>query len=852
MSHSVTTPTRLIHKKLFIVDFLYNIMTIKQLTIVAAAVLLPTNNSTAQNAQPEKTDSVEMFAFANPDGHGGLRIATRKPGEKKWKTPDKDFIVVNSDFGTWGAEKRMFNPELSFDATTDTWYLIFNPDHHSTVGAFTSSPDFFNWTPQEYVKASEVEAMLPASAKRAKASTEYVNDKEYSGSIITVPKSLINTIKGYSHYRKSLNAKYDELTDQDQWRFAGIDTVSMTVRLLNDGQKTISDKLIGIFFEDINYAADGGLYAELIQNRDFEYSPSDRGGDINWNALTAWSISNPDQGSVTIETVSPIHANNPHYARFKVNTKGVSLTNSGFDGIPVKKGEHYDLSLKVRAAQGGTLNIRLLDSNDKTVGAARLSAPKSDEWLTLNATIKATADCDSAHLSITPQRTGTYDLDMVSLFPQATFKGRKNGLRNDLATTLADLHPRFVRFPGGCVAHGDGVDNIYDWKGSIGPLEERLPKRNIWGYHQSRGLGYHEYFLFCEDIGAEPLPVLAAGVPCQNSSTHSHHSVDALTANGQQCGIPMEEMGAYVQDILDLVEYANGDVTTTWGAKRAAAGHPEPFNLKYIGIGNEDLITETFKTRFLMIYNALKQTYPEITVIGTVGPFYEGADYTAGWQFAREHNIPMVDEHYYVSPGWLIHNQHFYDSYPRGATKVYLGEYASHMHDRKSSLEAALSDALYLTSVERNGDVVEMTSYAPLLAKKDHTQWRPDLIYFDNNTINLTPDYYVQLMYGQNSGTTYVPSLRTMSTSNPDLRVRIGTSTVIDPETGDMIVKLVNMTPVTVNTTLDGVAKASAIRRTTLTGNPDDTDVKAVTDEISPTDTHTLPPYSFTVLRYKK
>lgn len=818
--------------------------------LTASAVALLSLPCYGQSGHTPK-DSVEMFTFANPDGHSGLRVALRKPDDKKWHI-EKDYTIVNSDFGAWGSGKRMFNPELMQDSVTGTWYVIFNPDHHATVGAITSSKDFFNWTPQEYMHANDVEKVLPPTVKRAKEATIKIDDKEYDGTMITVSKKFIDHIRGYRHYRKSLETKYDERADQDLWRFAGIDTVKMSLSLHNDKSKKISDKLIGIFFEDINYAADGGLYGELIQNRDFEYNPSDRGGDKKWNALTAWKISDKNAGTIAIEHSSPIHPNNPNYAQFTVKRKGVALINSGYDGIAIKKGERYDFSMRVRADLSASINVQLVDSLNKSVGNAHISVKKSLEWQTVTATIKANTTCASAKLKIEPSKAGTYDFDMVSLFPQSTFKGRKNGLRADLAQSLADLHPRFVRFPGGCVAHGDGIDNIYDWKGSIGKLEERTPKRNLWGYHQSRGLGYYEYFLFCEDIDAEPLPVLAAGVPCQNSSTHSHHTVDALTGNGQQCGIPMDEMDAYIQDILDLIEYANGDSSTTWGAKRAEAGHPEPFNLKYIGIGNEDLITEAFKTRFLMIYNAIRKAHPEITVIGTVGPFYEGPDYVAGWEFAREHNIPMVDEHYYVSPGWLIHNQDYYDSYRRGETKVYLGEYASHLPERPSNLEAALSDALYLTAVERNADVVEMTSYAPLLAKKGHTQWRPDLIYFDNTEISLTPDYYVQRMYGQNSGTRYIPSTRTLSNTDSDLGLRIGSSAVIDESTGELIVKLVNLSPATVITAITDTPSVSTIERTVLTGKPADTETESTTDIISPADSYTLPPYSFTVLRYKK
>ena len=431
------------------------------------------------------------------------------------------------------------------------------------------------------------------------------------------------------------------------------------------------------------------------------------------------------------------------------------------------------------------------------------------------------------------------------------------------AQTLADLHPRFVRFPGGCVAHGDGIDNIYDWKGSIGPLEARKPLRNLWGYHQTRGLGYFEYFRFCEDIGAEPLPVLAAGVPCQNSGTHSHYADNCpqgankeLMRYGQQGGIPMEEMPAYIQDVLDLIEYANGDARrTVWGRKRAEAGHPKPFNLKYIGIGNEDMITEVFEERFAMIYKAVREKHPEITVVGTVGPFYEGTDYAEGWRLATELGVPMVDEHYYVDPGWMIHNQDYYDRYDRTKSKVYLGEYAAHLPGRPNNIETALAEALYLTSVERNADVVEMTSYAPLLAKEGHTQWNPDLIYFNNTEVKPTVGYYTQQMYGQNAGTQYITSHITLSNGQEAVRKRVGISVVKDEATGDHIVKLVNLLPVEVSSTvkLKGIdlQNPSAVK-TLLTGDPKDKQARSVTStfDIGGTEfPYTLPAYSFTVIR---
>lgn len=649
---------------------------------------------------------------------------------------------------------------------------------------------------------------------------------------------------------------YDERTEEDPIRFAGLKPLKATIQVDVSQGKSISDHLIGIFFEDINYAADGGMYAELVQNRDFEYSSKD-GSRQGWDSNYAWSVKG-GQGTLTIATERPIHENNPHYAVLDVRQVGAALQNDGYDGIMLKKGEKYDFACFARIAsesKGGKVIISLLDQEGNEVAKASVKASSKD-WKQLKAVLTAQEDVQAAKLSLQPAGTGTYHFDLVSLFPQNTFKGRKNGLRADLAQALADLHPRFVRFPGGCVAHGDGVDNIYDWKGSIGPLEARKPLRNLWGYHQTRGLGYFEYFQFCEDIGAEPVPVLAAGVPCQNSGTCSHHSKDEIGCKGQQGGIPMEEMPAYIQDVLDLIEYANGDARKTeWGRKRAEAGHPKSFNLKYIGIGNEDLITEVFEERFTMIYKAVREKYPEVTVIGTVGPFYEGTDYDEGWKLATRLDVPMVDEHYYVAPGWFIHNQDYYDRYDRNKSKVYLGEYAAHLPGRPSNLETALAEALYLTAVERNADVVAMTSYAPLLAKEGYTQWRPDLIYFNNKEVKPTVDYYTQQMYGQNAGNEYFASTITLDNGLDAVKKRVGVSVVKDPMTGDYIVKLVNMLPVEVSSKieLEGVTLVNpTAQKIVLAGNPKDEDVTPITEDFEVQEhgfDYTLPSYSFTVIR---
>ena len=576
--------------------------------------------------------------------------------------------------------------------------------------------------------------------------------------------------------------------------------INATLKVNMNDVKDISPDLMGIFFEDISYAADGGLYAELIQNRDFEYTADDHRG---WDAKTAWKLEG--EGTTwTIETQAPIHKNNAHYAVLKTTAPGAKLTNEGWDGIPLQKGKKYDFSLFTKGA--GPLRVSLVEG--KTIIASK-TFKATKEWRQQKVVLTALQSADKASLVIEPLEVGSIHLDFISLFPQESFKGHPNGLRKDLAEVIADLKPRFVRFPGGCATHGQGIDNIYHWQATVGELWERQPDMNIWSYHQTRGLGFHEYFQFCEDIGAEPLPVLAAGVPCQNSWKGGA---------GQQGGLPFEAdlqgkpspytymgkpltMESYLQELLDLIEWANGDAKTSELAKiRAKAGHPKPFNLKYLGIGNEDLISDTFLKRYHFLIEGIQKVHPEITIVGTVGPFWEGSDYEYGWREAKAKNIPIVDEHYYNSINWYFHHRDFYDNYDRQGTKVYLGEWAS----KGNNVINALMEAAYLANVERNADVVVMSSYAPLLAKEGHTSWNPDLIYFNNKEVKPTANYFVQRAYGQNAGDKYVYSDLQASYTSTDgkltlqsdrLTEYIDKSVVIDSRTGDIIIKVVSLLP---------------------------------------------------------
>lgn len=807
--------------------------------------------------------ATELMFYSPEDGSGGLRFAVREEGQA-WRPIGGGFDFVKSDFGPWGSHKKMWSPQLF--PTSSGWALLFRATPDGSVIGWAESPDLLKWKPQRYLSPADTSKLTFRCNVGFLPTAEEIDGKLISGNVMKTDAATVEALDAHVRERQRLWKLYSEHADKDVERFTGLKPLKASLTCTGDS-KEISPLLMGIFFEDINYAADGGLYAELIQNRDFEYKEGE-GRDKGWGPQYGWSVTG-DKIGFSIATDNPVHPNNPHFARLDVkggiatliNNGGNAFINSGFDGITLKKGDPYRLRLKARSTKKMPMEINLVNDQGRKLASGKIKLKSSRDWEDYEIVLTPDEYCAKASLQIVPKNNGMVDLDMVSLFPVNTFKGRENGLRADLAQALADLKPRFVRFPGGCVAHGNGLDNMYDWKGSIGRLEERKPLSNLWGYHQTRGLGYHEYFQFCEDIGAEPLPVLAAAVPCQNSGWKSRYSHDDLTRYGQQGGLPMDSLDGYIRDVLDLIEYANGPATSAWGRKRAEAGHPEPFNLKYVGIGNEDMITEVFEERFNRINAAVKKAHPEITVIGTVGPFYEGADYDEGWRLAKEQNVDMVDEHYYVDPAWLIYNQDYYDDYDRNGTKVYLGEWAAHLPGRPSNIETALAEALYLTSVERNADVVTMSSYAPLLAKEGHTQWRPDLIYFSNTEVKPTTDYETMRLYGENSGSRYLDSKLHVNTDNEKARARVGASVVEDDKTGDVIVKLVNLLPVETQMDVDlnkfypDDKMTLKSVRTVMSGAPADTKASMKSDKVtleSPFFKTVLPPYSFTVFRISR
>ena len=636
------------------------------------------------------------------------------------------------------------------------------------------------------------------------------------------------------------------------------------------GGKPISDELLGIFFEDISHAADGGIYAELLQNGSFEYNPTERDG---WGAGTAWKLIRPGHslGRMEPRMDNPLNANNPTYMRLYVERAkeyydyagwtGIGLENAGFDGISVKAGQKYDFSAFLRNVEGEAKQVRIVlvepqgwGKDPKLLAEAKFNVG-GKAWQEFKAVLTPTADCKTAALQVLVLTKGAVDIDHLSLMPQDTYKG--HGLRKDLIQALADLKPRFMRFPGGCVVHGggDGFWDTYRWKTTIGPRHERKSLKNCWGYHQSLGLGYYEYFQLCEDLGMAPLPILPCGVSCQGAN-------GGWGMKGQaQDVVPMSEMDEWVQDALDLIEWANGDVTTTWGKKRAEQGHPEPFGLKYLGLGNEERISPEFCERFKYIYERVTKAHPEIVIVGTAGPGSHpgNSDLDNGWKLADELGMPIIDEHYYEPASYFLSSRQ-YDSYPRDRkTKVYLGEYAG----KDAKLLTALAEGLYLLHVERNADVVSMTSYAPLFARKGATNWNPDLIYFDNEQPFLTCSYYVQQMFGQSSGQYYYGDCVRFEGDKagvvqPVVDSHYGQSVVLNVKTHRLYVKLCNATAEekVAHVDISRFGKAKWAERTLLTGAPDAENnyeqrpIAPVTQafNIKPRTDITLPAYSFTML----
>ncbi|MBA8823751.1 alpha-L-arabinofuranosidase [Saccharopolyspora lacisalsi] len=521
---------------------------------------------------------------------------------------------------------------------------------------------------------------------------------------------------------------------------------------------TISDTMYGIFYEDINRAADGGLYAELVQNRSFEYSSVDNSG---YTPLTAWSTVSTGGASGTAEVVDDaerLNEHNRHYLRLSLDGSGdaagtYGVVNSGYNsGMFLESGKKYDFSVWARTdqARGTTLTVSPTDESGASLAAKPLRVElRGDRWSKYTGTFVARASSTTGRLTVAAGGAGTVRLDMVSLFPRDTFMNRPNGMRRDLAEKIAALRPSFLRFPGGCIVNTGSMypyrapdwprARSYQWKDTIGPVERRATNANFWGYNQSYGLGYYEYFQFAEDIGAMPLPV----VPSLVTGCGQNHVTE-----------DPELLRQYVRDTLDLIEFANGSATTPWGRKRAEMGHPKPFGLTHIGIGNEEPLVDEYFERFLKFRRAVESAHPEVTVISNSGPDDSGPVFDRAWELGRSADVGMIDEHYYNDPEWFLTNNDRYDSYDRKGPKVFLGEYASEGNRFYNSL----AEAAYMTGLERNADIVRLTSYAPLLANEDYVQWEPDMIWFDNATSWGSTSYETQKLFMNNIGDEVVPS----------------------------------------------------------------------------------------------
>jgi alpha-N-arabinofuranosidase len=629
-----------------------------------------------------------------------------------------------------------------------------------------------------------------------------------------------------------------------------------------DASKTIAKiqpTMFGLFFEDINFAPDGGLYAEMIKNRSFEFD----------KPMMGWEQPNTKRSSMNKESGSalPINLskekNNSNFCRVEINNdKGYVLINEGFRGMGVNKDAKYNLSLKAANPNGAIKKIifELIDKDQKVIGETSI-VPNSQQWNTYASQFTATQTQAKAKLKITFEGNGTIDLDMISLFPEDTWKGRKNGLRKDLVQLLHDVKPGFLRFPGGCIVEGRTLSDRYQWKKSVGNIEERKTMMNRWNvefnhkqtpdYFQSFGLGFFEYFQLSEDIGAEPLPILSCGMACQYNT-------------GELA--PMDELDPYIQDALDLIEFANSGVNTKWGKLRWDMGHPKPFNLKYIGVGNEQW-GKDYIDRYKVFEKAIKAKYPKIIIVSGTGPSPKGEHFDYAMTELKKLNAELVDEHYYESPKWFRENAGRYDNYDRKGPKIFAGEYAAQSvsganPNNRNNWECAFSEAAFMTGLERNAEVVNMTSYAPLMAHEDAWQWTPDMIWFNNLQSYGSANYYVQQLFSMNKGTDLLNITQ-------DGKALIGqnnlyASAVKDVNTKEIIVKLVNTSSANQEVSIDlkGAklgSKGSMI--TLVSSNVNDENTFEEPKKISPKTSEykigkgnqqlDLPAYSVTVLKLK-
>ena len=564
----------------------------------------------------------------------------------------------------------------------------------------------------------------------------------------------------------------------------------------NQNMGAVDRTMWGIFFEDINLGADGGIYAELVKNRSFEF----------FRPLMGWTVKRKNfvEGDVLVLNRKEDNPSNPRFIRVTTHNavKGdLSLINEGFRGMGIKKNIRYDFSVFYRQQKPGVkLHVELIKDDGQSIGSAVLTPEANDTaWHKQGVSFVSTDTAMRAKMNLWFEGDGIIDLDMVSLFPSDTWKNRPGGMRADMIQLLADLKPGFIRFPGGCIVEGFDLSQRYQWKKTVGPIEERQLIINRWNfefphraapdYFQTFGLGFFEYFQLAEDIGAEPLPILNAGMACQFNSAEV---------------VPLDELDPYIQDALDLIEFANGAVTTRWGKLRADMGHPQPFHLKMMGIGNENWGPQ-YLERLKLFTKAIKDKYPDFKLIYSSGTDPNGERFDLLNGELRKMNADLIDEHYYRKPDWFFANAKRYDAYPRNGSKVFAGEYASHVEKtsgtNRNNWLSALSEAAFMTGLERNAGVVKMASYAPLFAHVDGWQWTPDLIWVDNLRAYGTPDYQVQKLFSLNKGSKVVPlTLNKEAVAGQD---SLYASATVDEKTNELIIKLVNASDKVQETKID-------------------------------------------------
>ncbi len=575
---------------------------------------------------------------------------------------------------------------------------------------------------------------------------------------------------------------------------------------VNEPKATIAHGMWGVFFEDINFGADGGLYAELVKNRSFEFNKPMMGWKILGKPLT--------EGDFVVLNRMQVNTANPRYLRVTLhnNIKGsIGISNEGFRGMGIKNGLRYDFSFMYRQpSAAGKMYIELADEQGKNIGGATVATGFTGaEWKKQQVSFTATAGALKASMNIWFEGDGIIDLDMISLFPSDTWKNRPGGMRSDMVQMLADMKPGFIRFPGGCIVEGFDLQNRYQWKKTVGPIEERQLIMNRWNvefsnkpapdYFQTFGLGFFEYFQLAEDIGARALPILNCGMACQFNSAEA---------------VPLDNIDPYVQDALDLIEFANGDVNTKWGSVRAGMGHPASFNLTMMGIGNENWGPQYIE-RLKIFTKAIKEKYPAFKLVNSSGTDPSGARFDYLNKELRDMKADLIDEHYYRRPEWFFDNAKRYDSYPRNSSKIFCGEYAAHITkevkgENKNCWLSAMAEAAFMTGLERNADVVSIASYAPLFAHIDGWQWSPDLIWVNNLESYGTPDYYVQKLYSLNQGTKTVPiTLNNEVVAGQD---SLYASACINEDTRELIIKIVNASGKEQNNilALQGVKKLAA------------------------------------------